>query len=172
MREANRRYAMKLNAGGSAFEDPEKIYLLYLGSQNEIGGDGPNESEAHVKEMGLTEILEREEIISPLKDIVAGPQLGQRNGLRGGLRIFLTSSQSLEKQINKSLEVRKKIGHSPFRGSRIHKHAAFPRGDSVKGSDVLSDVIHLSSLKMVPYIGKNLKKSKGPVVKEKPPADA
>ncbi|KFK26943.1 hypothetical protein AALP_AA8G313800 [Arabis alpina] len=115
--------------------------------------------------LGLGDNLSPTGMISPLKEFLVGvntvtshsERLEDRSGGKHG-------SQRLDKIINKSLGVCKKIGSSPFQGKRIHKHVALAQLESENAIP--------STSKTGPVKGKCSEEPKEPVVKEKPPADA
>ncbi|KFK23843.1 hypothetical protein AALP_AAs50485U000100 [Arabis alpina] len=100
--------------------------------------------------MGLFPNFSPNDIISPLKGLVK------------------TDRKNTQRKHN-SLGVRKKIAHSPFHGNRVHQHIALA---ALETSNVLADVFQPSSSKTDPGDGEISKEPQGPVVQEKPPADA
>lgn len=67
--------ALQLGTGGDPSKESERLVSLKLGSQVDVGEGALSKKEAHSNEMSLPITLDRDEIISPLKEMVVGSHL-------------------------------------------------------------------------------------------------
>lgn len=81
------------------------------------------------------------------------PQLGKKEGTRGGPRWKPNEPIKITQRIHKALGVKKKIANSPFRGSRIHKYSSLARTDPEVGPTILNGAYNPSSSKTGPDEG-------------------
>lgn len=165
-RAANRLNG-KLFGEGGGIDNSSRALPVSTGSNKERCVNGLGRVEAHIQEKGLTVDLGREDVISPLKEFVTGLLSIHGHGPRGGPRKFLSGPRRLEKQVNKSLGVRRL--DTAISGGVELKKSGFCGGDQDKGTYCSSGFARPSSSKTVPDKGRSSKEVKGLMVKEKPP---